>query len=133
MGAREGGAEVEKAALEVVQRFIDTFNARDVAAHRATLHYPHVRLASGEVAIARTPEEYAPRFDFARFAQATGWQRSTLDAAEVIQSFPDKVHVAVQFSRWRADGSRIGVYHALYVVTKQGDRFGIQCRSSTAP
>jgi hypothetical protein len=51
----------------------------------------------------------------------------------VIQSFPDKVHVAVQFSRWRADGSRIGVYHALYVVTRQNERFGIQCRSSTAP
>jgi hypothetical protein len=133
MGAREAGAEVEKAALEVVQRFIDTFNARDTAAHRATLHYPHVRLASGEVAIARTPEEYAPRFDFARFAEATGWHHSTLDSAEVIQSFPDKVHVAVQFSRWRADGSRIGVYHAIYVVTKQGQRFGIQCRSSTAP
>jgi hypothetical protein len=51
----------------------------------------------------------------------------------VVQSFPDKVHVAVQFSRWRADGTRIGVYHALYVVTNQGGRFGIQCRSSTAP
>jgi len=132
MGARIEGSEAERAALEAVRRFIDRFNERDLEGWIATLHFPHVRLASGRVVVANTPAEYAPGFDFERFASATGWDHSVLDAADVIQSFTDKVHVAVQFSRYRGDGSRIGTYWAVYVVTEQDGRWGIQCRSSTA-
>ena len=39
--------------------------------------------------------------------------------ADVVQSFDDKVHLTVRFTRYRADGSTIGEYHALYVVTNQ--------------
>jgi hypothetical protein len=133
MGARTGGSEAEASAVRAVDAFIERFNARDLEGWRRTLNYPHVRLASGEVAVSSEPAEYAPGLDFERFARATGWHHSVLDSAEVIQSFTDKVHVAVRFTRYRADGSEIATYHALYVVTNQDGHWGIQCRSSSAP
>ena len=44
----------------------------------------------------------------------------------------NKVHVAVQFSRWRRDGSLIGRYKSIDIVTNQDGRWGIQARSSFA-
>jgi hypothetical protein len=131
--ARLAGAEAEAGALAAVNAFMERWNARDLEGWRRTLHYPHVRIASGQVTIARQPAEYAAGLDFARFAAQTGWERSTLDGADVVQSFGDTVHVAVRFTRWRADGSEIDRYWALYVVTRREGRWGIQCRSSSAP
>ncbi len=44
----------------------------------------------------------------------------------------DKVHLDVQLSRWRADGSLIGRYRSLWIVTARDDRWGVQARSSFA-
>ena len=40
-----------------------------------------------------------------------------------------KVHVAVDFTRYREDGSAIGHYFSLYVVTRQDGHWGIQVGS----
>jgi len=39
------------------------------------------------------------------------------------------VHVAVDFTRYREDGSAIGRYFSLYVVTCQDGHWGIQVGS----
>jgi len=39
----------------------------------------------------------------------------------------------VQFTRYRSDGSVIGVYPAVYVIVEQDGAWRIQCRSSFAP
>ena len=128
---RGAEAAVEERALQVARAYIDTFNARDVEAWRGTLNFPHVRLASGSVRYWATLEDYT--FDFDELSRATGWVSSVLDSAEVVQSFSDKVHITAQFTRYRADGSVIGRYHALWVVTEKDGHWGIQCRSSEAP
>lgn len=46
---------------------------------------------------------------------------------------PGKVHLDVQFTRYRADGSVIGVYPAVYVIVHRDGRWLIQARSSFAP
>ena len=51
---------------------------------------------------------------------------------EVIDAGPAKVHFRVQFARYRDDGSPIGSYRSLYIVTVKDDRWAIQCRSSWA-
>jgi hypothetical protein len=51
----------------------------------------------------------------------------------VVHSGADKVHVAVVFTRFREDGSVLAKYDSLYVVTKQGEHWGVQARSSYAP
>ena len=54
------------------------------------------------------------------------------DYVEVIDAGPDKVHFRVQFTRYRADGSAIGSYRSLYIVTLKEGRWAIQGRSSWA-
>jgi hypothetical protein len=46
---------------------------------------------------------------------------------------PATVHFAVQFSRYEADGTKLGSYPSMWIITKQGGRWGIQARSSFLP
>jgi hypothetical protein len=62
-----------------------------------------------------------------------GWDHSVWDHRRVIHSRLDKVHLDVQFTRYRKDGSVIGVYPAVYVVVSQSATWLIQARSSFAP
>lgn len=64
---------------------------------------------------------------------ATGWCCSRLDNRRAIQSCADKVYFAVQFARYRADGSVIGRFPSMWVVTLCEGRWGIAARSSFAP
>jgi hypothetical protein len=50
----------------------------------------------------------------------------------VIDAGPGKVHFRVQFTRYRKDGSAIGSYRSLYIVTFKDGRWAIQGRSSWA-
>lgn len=122
----------EREALAAINAYMDAFNARDVAGTDAALHFPHARLASGTLRILEQPGSNPPDF-FERFSAATGWAYSCWDYRRAVQSGPDKVHFAVQFTRYRADGSTIGHYPSLWVVTRRGGRWGVEARSSFAP
>ena len=65
--------------------------------------------------------------------EATGWEHTALDWAEVIQADEDKAHVALQFSRYRSDGSHIVTFESLYVLVRRDGQWRIQGRSSFAP
>ncbi len=123
----------ERAALELVDRYMEAFNRRDEAAWAATLNYPHVRAAGGQVKVWNTPEDYQRDFDFQEFAKEFTWAYSRWDERRVIQSGPDKVHLAVRFTRYKADGGKLASFEALYVVTKRDGHWGVQVRSSFAP
>jgi hypothetical protein len=127
--ATEHAASMD-AALATLDRFMAALNARDEAGLNATLHFPHVRLASGRVTTWATPGSYRIA-DFLGRA-GDGWHESRWDERTVIHAGADKVHLAVVFSRWRADGSLIGRYRSIYVVTRLDGRWGIQARSSFA-
>lgn len=122
----------EHAALEAVNAYMRAFNARDVAGTEAALHFPHVRLASGTVRVTEAPGSLPPDL-FDRFAATHGWACSRWDHRRAVQSCSDKVHFAVQFTRYRADGSVIGHYPSMWIVTLRDGRWGIQARSSFAP
>lgn len=122
------------AALSVTDAFLASFNAADPVSHARTLAYPHVRLASGSVRIWQDLEEAVAAMTLAIGAlQQAGWDHSVWDHRNVIHAREDKVHLDVQFSRFRADGSLIGEYPAVYVVVATDDGWRIQCRSSFAP
>jgi hypothetical protein len=94
-----------------------------------------VRLASGAVRIWQDVEE-ATAFMAAAIPalrERAGWHHSEWDHRQVIHATVDKVHLDVQFTRYRADGSVIGVYPAVYVVVLEDAGWRIQCRSSFAP
>ena len=118
-------------ARGAIEHFFAGFNARNQEAIRAALHYPHVRIASGRVAIAHNASEF--RIPFDALIAAEGWHHSTLDAAAVVHEGPDKVHFDVRFSRHRKDGTRYATHTALWIVTRENGRWGLQARSSFAP
>ncbi|MEM6652095.1 MAG: hypothetical protein AAF582_05805 [Pseudomonadota bacterium] len=126
-------SEAVAAARQVMDDFMTTFNARDEKAWAETFHYPHIRIASGEVSVADSAEAIMTEMDFARFAEMTGWHHSAWDSIQVVQAGRDKVHFSVEFTRFDEDGEPLRTYQSLYVVTKRGDRWGVQARSSFAP
>jgi len=124
-----------RGAMTVTDVFLATFNEGDTDGHAATLGYPHVRLAGGAVRIWADREEAAAAMALAipTLREQTGWDHSVWDHRRVIHATSAKVHLDVQFTRYRADGSVVGVFPAVYVVVEQDARWVIQCRSSFAP
>jgi hypothetical protein len=122
----------EREALVAVDSYMDAFNRCDLAGMDAALHFPHVRIASGAVRVMERPG-LTPDDFFPRFAAATGWAYSRWDYRRAVQSTADKVHFAVQFTRYRKDGSAIGSYPSIWIVTLHEGRWGVQARSSFAP
>ncbi|XOV84123.1 MAG: hypothetical protein ACFHXK_03185 [bacterium] len=122
-----------KSARLVMDDFMTHFNARDPARWADTLLFPHVRIASGGVIVTPGKAEFVANMDFAAFAETFNWSHSAWDSIDVIQAGPDKVHFKVQFSRFNTAGERYVTYDSLYIVQRDGDRWGIRARSSFAP
>lgn len=118
------------AAMAVMDRFMAALNARDEVALQATLHFPHYRLAAGGMQVFARPEDYTLAAFFARAGD--GWARSAWDFRRVIAAGPDKVHLDVQFTRYRADGSALGHFRSLYVLARREGRWAIALRSTFA-
>lgn len=116
-------------ALAVLDAHMTALNARDDAALTATLHFPHHRLASGRLQTWETPETYLKDF-FARAGE--GWSHSGWDRRDVVAAGADKVHLDVTFTRYRADGSALGQFRSLWIVTRTDGRWAAAFRSSFA-
>jgi hypothetical protein len=77
----------------------------------------------------QNPDDYFADFQ----ARATGeWNHSAWDFRNVVAAGKDKVHLDVQFTRYRADGSALGSYRSLWIVTRLDGRWAAQTRSSFA-
>ena len=123
----------EAKALEVTDAFIATFNAHDLRAHFETLNFPHIRIANGTVHVWNTPEHLKEYESHWTGRIEPDWSYSAWNSREVIHSSDDKVHLAVQFTRYDKSGSTITTYGALYIITCINGHWGIQARSSFAP
>ena len=62
------------------------------------------------------------RLPWPRWPHRTGWTHSTWDHRRVIHVGPGKVHLDVQFTRHRGDGTVVGVYPAVYVIVEADGR-----------
>lgn len=117
-------------AFEVTDDFMRTFNARDPAAWGATLHFPHVRIASGKVRVINSPAELDESFER---LLATGWDHSAWADRRIVQCGPTKAHMLTTFVRYRKDGSVLSKFDSLYVVEFKNGKWAITARSSFAP
>ena len=119
-----------KSALTALDDYMAGLNRGDEAAANEACNFPHVRLAGGKVTVWQKPGDYKLA-DF-RARAGDGWARSQWDERTPIHVGADKVHLKVEFSRWRADESLIGRFQTIYIVTRQDGHWGIQARSSFA-
>lgn len=122
----------EQEALQAVNAYQNAWNLRDIEGTDAALHFPHLRIASGTIHIMEAAGSMPENF-FEQFIENTGWDYSLWDYRRAIQSSEDKVHFAVQFTRYRANGRVIGHYPSLWVVALIDGKWGVQARSSFAP
>lgn len=106
------------------------FNARDVEAFEATFNFPSVRLASNKMVILEKGDMKPERFGQGALAE---WDHSAWERRAVIHAGPDKVHIDTRFVRYRKDGSVIGHFDSIYVVTCENGHWGVKARSSFAP
>lgn len=120
--------EAMAAAIDCIEAFTERFNARDAAGMDALLHFPHVILSGETLIVWKTPGQLAAGF-FEDLAAETGWDHSTYHAKRAVLVSPRKVHLLVEYSRDRADGSIISRHANLWIVTFDGGRWGIKQRS----
>lgn len=118
-------------AMAALDLFMETLNAHDNDGVRRSFNFPHARHASGQWHVWQKPEDMMNKL-LADPAAAGGWHRSQWESREVIQAGADKVHLKVAFSRWREDDSYIATFESLWIVTKQGGKWGVVGRSSWA-
>jgi hypothetical protein len=128
-GAGDTDAAAVAAAMAVLDEHIRALNARDERALVATLHFPHYRLTGGRMKVWERADNYLA--DFHARAGAD-WHHSAWDFRNVIAAGADKVHLDVQFTRYRADGSAMGSFRSLWVVSRLEGRWAAHVRSSFA-
>jgi hypothetical protein len=127
--AAEYPAEVA-AAQKVLDDFMTAFNARDIPAFEKTFNFPSARLASQGLVILNPGDMKPERYTTGALAE---WDHSKWERREVIHAGPDKVHIDTRFTRYRKDGSVIGGFDSIYVITREGDHWGVKIRSRYAP
>ncbi|MBA4794072.1 hypothetical protein [Phenylobacterium sp.] len=123
-------AQSESAAMAVLDAFMTAFNARDMEAFAKTFNFPSIRLASNTL---RIIEKGDLTLDTFKHASLADWDHSAWERRDVIHSGEDKVHVDTRFTRYRKDGSVIGGFDSIYVITCEDGHWGVKARSSFAP
>ncbi len=130
-GKRPKAPDIESEVMRLLDDYMNAWNRKDLDAWERTFHFPHYRLASGKMTVLDRPGLQ----DATRVWGSAGsdWHHSRWDRRRIIHSSPDKVHVDTKFTRCRADGSVIGSFDSLYILTKEDGRWGVKMRSSFAP
>lgn len=122
---------VAETAFAVVQEYFAALNSGNAEGVMAVFNYPHVRMrANGSVTY--YADKSADHFgNFRKRTNADGWHESIIDNLQAILTAPTMAHVVCKFRRLRADGSVIGAYQSLYIVTQIDGHWGLQGGSGT--
>lgn len=123
--------QYEENAVKVAIAYMDSFNKRDGFGCDKLLNFPHIRLALQGLGIYKEPPMHTSKL-FDSFIKIARWNHSCWDYRRVIHSCETKVHLDIQFSRYRSDGTKIGSYASLWVITNQEGHWGLKIRSSFA-
>ena len=134
-GSAQSTSEEDEAiagAMAAMDAFMLGFNARDPQMWAASLNYPHVRFASGNVTVWDSADEFSNTRAFENLSNS-GWDHSHWLTRDVVLVSSAKVHIATVFQRFNADNEVLATYESLYIVTKVDGHWGTQARSSLAP
>lgn len=123
-------ADDEKQCMAALERWMDALNAHDADAMEREMRFPHVRLAKRKITIYDKPGSNPMDF-FKRLEAESGWAHSRWDSRRIVHTLPGTAHIAVAYTRYRADGSVIGRYDSMYTMTRADDgAWKVQMRSS---
>lgn len=115
------------AAVEIIEKFTDYFNAGDLVSMDQCLHFPHVILSSENLIIWEQPGQMP--LDFFDGLRSDGWHVSEYLEKKPVLVGSGKVHMFVSYTRNSADGSVISHHDNLWIITFDHGRWGIKQRS----
>lgn len=117
------------AALAVMDDNLAALNAWNLDAFAKTLHFPHYRLSGSTLQVWEIPDTY---FDDFKARAGDDWHHTVWDKLDVIAAGSDKVHLDVQFTRYRQDNSSLGTFRSLWVITRIDGTWAALLRSTFA-
>jgi hypothetical protein len=124
---RDDHETIIRDALATIDAFAARFNARDLVGMDSLLHFPHLILSGEKLVVWDGPGQVDPDY-FAELAES-GWGRSVYHEKKPLLVSARKVHLLVDYTRNRADGSTMSRHQMLMIVTCENDFWGIKQRS----
>ncbi len=115
---------------KVLDDYLEAFNSGDARQWAKILHYPHVRIAGDRVRVWQNAEEFAKDNDLTKLVKRVNWGYNKWDWRRLVQFGPGKMHYTVQISRFTVNDVPISSFESLYIITRVGDRWAVQGRSS---
>ena len=123
--------EAESSAIGVLDTHLEARNSSDPDLISSANNYPNVRLITNQMQVFDTYEIYRDYEEaiFMPALSASEWDHSEWEEIKIFQSSPDKVHIAVIFTRFDGQNNKIFRAPQVYIVTNQENHWGIQVRS----
>ena len=126
-------AEAEQQARAALHDFFAAFNAADNEALFAVNHAPQVVLFGQNYLYGEDRDSSPVSVDFDRLRSVEDWGHSEAENITPVHVMPNKVIFEFQFSRYDSSGVRYRTVPALWVITRKGDKWGVEFRSLMAP
>jgi len=123
----QGAARNAAAGLDAVRAYFLVWNSHDPKALGAAVHFPHVRIADGQVDVWNSVEDFLAGSEPGR--QYT-WYQTRLDQLKVVQTSLNGVNVTAQFSRMARDGRVLARDEGLFLVVLRDSGWKVQARST---
>jgi hypothetical protein len=122
-------------AMRLVTEYFAAYNDRDMAAVARTRHFPYATYEGTEPLVYRSADEFLrnPPPSISESAKPESQLRSgsydIMDNLQLQTFNPVNVGLELSYTRYRADGYRIGINQGIYAVTNNDGRWGIQLSS----
>ena len=119
-------------AMRLLTEYFAAFNDRDMAAVARSLHFPYATYEGAEPLIYKSSEEFIrnpPPSIHESDKPDSELRPGTYDILDVLQVHtfnPVNVGLELSYSRYRADGYRIGINQGIYAITNNDGKWGIQ-------
>ena len=119
-------------AEDVVDQHGEAINQHDVSAYLGATNFPFTYQNYNGVALTvETAEEYesvaAWPWDIILSSDPT-WHHTAFHAIEAVARSESSAVFKLTFSRVDASDNEYGTYQAIWIATRQGDRWGVQFR-----
>ncbi len=114
------------AGVQAVTAFFAAWNSHDPQAVAAAIHYPHVRIADGQVEVWKTPEAFLAGAEPGR--QRT-WYQTRVDKIAAVQTTSNGVNLTVTISRLGRDGTVLSTDEGVFLVALRDGSWKLQARS----
>lgn len=127
-GAVDAATAAKNAAAgrDAVTAFLAAWNAHDPERAAASIHYPHVRIADGQVEVWKAAEQFLAGTEPGR--QRT-WFQTRVDDMTVAQTTANGVNLTVKISKLGRDGRVLSTDEGLFLVALRDGSWKVQARS----